>query len=42
MSALLSQHLKPESSKVLLPLASFGITDETFTIASLNSKEKWK
>lgn len=40
MSASLSQSLKPESSKALLPLASFGITDETFTVASLNFKDK--
>jgi 4-azaleucine resistance transporter AzlC len=40
MSASLSQSLKPESSKALLPLVSFGITDETFTVASLNSKDK--
>ena len=40
MSASLSQSLKPESNKALLPLVSFGITDETFTVASLNSKDK--
>ncbi|OGO78627.1 MAG: branched-chain amino acid ABC transporter permease [Clostridiales bacterium GWB2_37_7] len=40
MSASLSQSLKPDSSKTFLPLASFGITDETFTVASLNSKDK--
>ena len=40
MSASLSQSLKPESNKALLPLASFGITDETFTIASFNYKDK--
>jgi 4-azaleucine resistance transporter AzlC len=40
MSASLSQSLKPESSKALLPIVSFGITDETFTVASLNSKDK--
>lgn len=40
MSASLSQSLKSESSKALLPLASFGITDETFTVASLNAKDK--
>jgi 4-azaleucine resistance transporter AzlC len=40
MSASLSQSLKPDSSKALLPLISFGITDETFTVASFNSKDK--
>jgi 4-azaleucine resistance transporter AzlC len=40
MSASLSQSLKPESNKTLLPFVSFGITDETFTVASLNSKDK--
>lgn len=40
MSASLSQSLKPESNKSILPLVSFGITDETFTVASLNSKDK--
>jgi 4-azaleucine resistance transporter AzlC len=40
MSASLSQSLKPKSSKSLLPLISYGITDETFTVASLNSKDK--
>jgi len=40
MSASLSQSLKPESNKALLPLASYGITDETFTVASFNFKDK--
>jgi 4-azaleucine resistance transporter AzlC len=40
MSASLSQSLKPESNKALLPLVSFGITDETFTVASVNLKDK--
>ena len=40
MSASLSQSLKPDSNKALLPIISFGVTDETFTVASLNAKEK--
>lgn len=40
MSASLSQSLKDGSKKTLLPLISFGVTDETFTVASLNSKNK--
>lgn len=40
MSASLSQSLKPNSKKTLLPLVSFGVTDETFTVASMNSKNK--
>lgn len=40
MSASLSQSLQTNSKKSLLPLVSFGITDETFTVASLNSKDK--
>lgn len=40
MSASLSQSLKPGTKKMLLPLVSFGITDETFTVASLNSNDK--
>ncbi|MDF2840584.1 MAG: AzlC family protein [Clostridia bacterium] len=40
MSASLSQSLKPDSNKSLLPLVSYGITDETFTVASLNDQDK--
>jgi predicted branched-subunit amino acid permease len=40
MSASLSQSLKDGSKKKLLPLISFGITDESFTVASLNAKDK--
>lgn len=40
MSASLSQNVKPGRRNALLPLISFGITDETFSVASLNVKEK--
>lgn len=40
MSASLSQSLKPGSKKTILSVISFGITDETFSVASLNSKDK--
>ncbi|MDF2892065.1 MAG: AzlC family protein [Clostridia bacterium] len=40
MSASLSQSLKPDSKKALLPLVSFGVTDETFTVASMNTGDK--
>lgn len=42
MSASLSQSLEDKPKKSLLPLVSFGITDETFTVASMNNKDKLK
>lgn len=42
MSASLSQNIETNAKKALLPLVAFGITDETFTVASFEAKDKLK
>ena len=40
MSASLSQRIEEKASKKLMPLLAFGITDETFSVASLREERR--
>lgn len=40
MSASLSQRIEDDTSKKLMPLLAFGITDETFSVASMREEKK--